>query len=48
MRVRLRRVRARVRRVRARVRPRGVTSATGYSRRSERIGVPITRMPVRV
>jgi hypothetical protein len=38
-------VRMRVR-VRARVRPRGLTSALGYNRRSERTGVPITRMRV--
>ena len=38
----------RVRRVRARVRPRWAASASGYSRRSERVGVPITRMRVRV
>jgi hypothetical protein len=30
--------------MRARVRPRGLTSASGYNHRSERIGVPITRM----
>ena len=35
-------------RMRARVRPRWVASASGYSRRSERTGVPITRMRVRV
>jgi hypothetical protein len=33
----------RLRRVRARVRPCWVTSASGYSRRSERTGVSITR-----
>ncbi len=33
----------RLRRVRARVRVRGVASASGYNRRSERTGVPITR-----
>jgi hypothetical protein len=32
----------------ARVRARWVTSASGYNRRSERIGVSITRMRVRV
>ena len=37
-----------LRRVRARVRPRTVASASLYSRRSERTGVPITRMRVRV
>ena len=42
------RVRVRLRRVRARVLPRGVTSASGCNRRSERVGVPITRMRVRV
>ncbi len=42
------RVRVRLRRVRARVRPRWAASALGYSRRSECIGVPITRMRVRV
>jgi hypothetical protein len=33
-------------RMRARVRPRGAASALGYNRRSERAGVPITRMRV--
>ena len=33
-------------RVRARVRPRRAASASGYNRRSERIGVSITRMRV--
>jgi hypothetical protein len=42
------RVGLRLRRVRARVRPRWAASAEGYNRRSERIGVPITRMRVRV
>jgi hypothetical protein len=42
------RVRVRLRRMRARVRPCRVVSASGHSRRSERIGVPITRMRVRV
>ena len=37
-----------LRRVRARVRPRRVASASFYNRRSERVGVPITRMRVRV
>ncbi len=40
------RVGVRLRRVRARVRPCRVASASGYHRRSERIGVPITRMLV--
>ncbi len=42
------RVGVRLRRVRAGVRPCRVASASGYSRRSERTGVPITRMRVRV
>ena len=42
------RVGVRLRRVRARVRARRAASASGYSRRSERIGVPITRMRGRV
>ena len=42
------RVGVRLRRVRARVRVRGVASASGYSRRSECLGGPITRMRVRV
>ncbi len=42
------RVGVRLWRVRARVRVRWAASASGYSRRSERIGGPITRMRVRV
>ncbi len=42
------RVGVRLQRARARVRPRWAASASGYSRRSERVGGSVTRMRVRV